>query len=790
MRIIYLSSPILLLFSLLFNVQLTGQDSGDYLFNDDVMHEINFEFERSDYWEQMLIDFDQFFGLNDQPYIMGSVTIDGELVDSVGVRFKGFTSFPYDSDKKPIKIDFNEYDKSKRYDGLRKLNLNNSFGDPSFHRDVLCYKMLREMGVKAPRTAWAKVYFEGEYWGMYQLIEQVDKEFLDNNFADNDGNLFKNKGWSFLEWFGDEKGMYAEIFDLKTNEIEDDWSGFISLMDVINNSTQSEFEEEIESVFNVDLFLRTLAVDIATNNWDSFMEHGRNWYMYEDAESGIFQWIPWDYNFALGGSFIFDNQDECFVFPEFIGVSNGDGEVSFNNGTFYIGAESPIYTWDFGDGSPEVVEESPVYQYDTPGTYQVCMTVTLGDCKEELCKNVDSSYDPFDCPSFDVADHPADEVYAYVIADMPQCCNAWSSDCEESWEFANDFVFGTGGQNNFKIDQSENERLLISRLMSIDKYRDRYYDMFCQLRSRVMTEDNLFAAMDENVTLIDDAVRTDPNRLYSYESFQEEVSEDGLKSYLKDRMDNLSEQIEELHTCPAPAVLDWKEVVINEFVASNDSIGGQADPDGGYPDWIELYNTTDRTLDLSGIFVSDDLDNLGKWEFPTGTTMGTDSYLILWADNDLDQTGLHVAFKLSKGGESIYISNSDGSLIDSVNYTEQKTNVAYARVPNGVGDFKFWTTTFNANNNGGMSSTQDNELAADLSIYPNPASQSLYVKTQGSDGLGMLELSNAAGQAVIIQKGTGKEERMDVSELPSGMYLLSITSERGAQTQKKVVVVN
>ena len=148
------------------------------MYDNSILHEIRFEFTQSNYWNILKANYEQNADPFDtKPYLMGKVTIDGEEVDSVGVRFKGFTSYPYDSDKKPIKIDFNEFVPGKRYDGLRKLNLNNSTGDPSMQRDFVCYDLMRSIGVKAPRVSFSKVYFNDVYWGLYQTIEQVDQEF-------------------------------------------------------------------------------------------------------------------------------------------------------------------------------------------------------------------------------------------------------------------------------------------------------------------------------------------------------------------------------------------------------------------------------------------------------------------------------------------------------------------------------------------------------------------------------------------------------------------------------------
>ncbi len=772
---------------------ISAQDAGDNFYKNDLLHTIELEFAQPDYWEQMESNFESNFGGSNHIYILGKVTIDGEILDSVGVRFKGFTSYPFEGDKKPFKLDFNEYVDGQRYDGLRKMNLNNGTGDPAFHRDVLCYKMMRDMGVKAPRTSWARVYVNGQYWGLYQTIEQVDKEFLKNNFADAEGNLFKNKGWSFLDWLGANQSEYASIFELKTNKDEDDWEGFIQLMNIINNTSDDDFRSMIESHFNVDLFLRTLAVDVATNNWDSFMEHGRNWYMYEDTD-GVFHWIPWDYNFALGGTFGFGGSDDCFFFPFFYFFTNGTGEVDFQFAGFRTdGCLNTEYKWDFGDGNTSDLV-SPTHIYDTPSIYEVCLTMTDDGQSMTECRTVDTTFDPALCTTIvnGTAGHPADIVFQEVIESNPNCCDFWSGNCENEWQDTNDFINGGNG-NNFDIDQTNNERVLIRRLLNIAEYREQYESYFCTISDEVMTEERLFTIMDENRLLIEESVEEDPNNLFNYQRFLVDIGAieetDGLKGYIKNRITTLSQDVDANITClPRGEQLFYQEMVINEVVASNDSIGGQADPDGGYPDWIEFYNTTDRELDLSGVFLSDDRDDLRKWEFPLNTTIAVDDYLIVWADNDLMQQGLHAAFKLKKEGEGIYLSNGDGSLIDSVYYAEQQTNIGWARIPNGTGDFEFWTTTFDDNNENGISSTE-NPLASDnLNIFPNPTTGLVNIKSL-SGRMEQILVQDASGKALQQETLMLNSYELDLSAREAGLYIIQIQLANGNTVQERIVKI-
>ena len=87
------------------------------------------------------------------------------------------------------------------------------------------------------------------------------------------------------------------------------------------------------------------------------------------------------------------------------------------------------------------------------------------------------------------------------------------------------------------------------------------------------------------------------------------------------------------------------DLFINEFCASNNVI---RDPHGEYEDWIELYNGSSRAVDIGGMYLTDDLENPTKWRIPDKvpalTTVGSKGYVVIWADNDTEQSGLHASF--------------------------------------------------------------------------------------------------------------------------------------------------
>lgn len=142
-----------------------------------------------------------------------------------------------------------------------------------------------------------------------------------------------------------------------------------------------------------------------------------------------------------------------------------------------------------------------------------------------------------------------------------------------------------------------------------------------------------------------------------------------------------------LHAQQIPA---GTPLVINEFMASNNS---EADPQGQFDDWIELHNYGTDVVDLSGLHLTDNLSVPDKWQIPPDTVIEPGGYLLIWADNDVHDTGLHADFKLSADGEAIALFDRDGTTpIDSVTFGGQTTDVSYGRYPDAADDWRFFST--------------------------------------------------------------------------------------------------
>ncbi len=144
---------------------------------------------------------------------------------------------------------------------------------------------------------------------------------------------------------------------------------------------------------------------------------------------------------------------------------------------------------------------------------------------------------------------------------------------------------------------------------------------------------------------------------------------------------------------------------INEFLASNSTdITNEASK---HEDWIEIYNAGTSDVNMAGLYLSDNLQNLTKYQIPYGesnkTTIAAKGYLLFWADKEPQDGVLHLPFKLDRSKGSIYLSQKNASgnmvIIDSIQYAQQNTDVSYGRYPDGSSNVIIFTkTTPNASN--------------------------------------------------------------------------------------------
>src|SRR4030065_1279646 len=134
-------------------------------------------------------------------------------------------------------------------------------------------------------------------------------------------------------------------------------------------------------------------------------------------------------------------------------------------------------------------------------------------------------------------------------------------------------------------------------------------------------------------------------------------------------------------------------LAINELMASNSNV--IPDPQGQYDDWIEIYNYGIEAIDVGGMYLTDNLSDTTKWRIPVGnpvaSTIPAGGCLLIWRDDDTSDAGLHANFKLSADGEEIGLFDSDGlTMIDSIAFDNQTTDISYGRCSDGSDEWRFF----------------------------------------------------------------------------------------------------
>ncbi len=537
-------------------------------------------------------------------------------------------------------------------------------------------------------------------------------------------------------------------------------------MKLIDLSSDEVFRDSIDNVFDVESYLKIVGIDVILDNWDGHLNAGRNSYMYYNPDDGKHYWIPWDYNLSMGAS------TRGFERGDGIGDINPEDLSNCNtikNGSSPYPADDPI----FG----KVVEE-----------IEFCCIGTWEDFCQERYDEIalgDTLPLPEDCPSILSGSSPYapdDSIFLEVIKIDNACCESnWDQLCEGRYRVIlhQDSVpyvdYGIG--NKFL------QRKLISRLRNIPEYENFYRKEICNSVAIGFSEERLFPILDRNRALIESELFNEPFIFYPMESVEYDFSDrdsqtvviPAMKQFIRRKRARLIEEMDTLGiTCrEATEPVEAGDIVINELLASADEDGNTADPAGEPEDWIELYNNTATDIDLTDYFLSDDAAIAQKWLFPEGTIIAADNYLIIWCDEDDDQEGLHASFKLSRGGEYIGLSHSSGVVVDSIQFPEQETNVAYARIPNGTGSFVTQEPTIGSNNEGTSSIINENDLLG-ISLFPSPVDDQLEIRIKHSSSEDIpYSIMDMMGRRHIYNRISGLQKSVviDVRTLPAGSYI-------------------
>lgn len=270
--------------------------NGDSIFNMQYIHTLHITFPYPAFYDSLVNTHGM--GIS----IPVEIDFNGEVYHNVGITAKGNSSFNNPSQKKSFKLDFNEYVAGQDIHGLKKLNFNNFFKDPSFMREKLVNDFLTAHQLPAPRVTYCNVYMNGQLWGLYGIVEEIDDEFCDHWFSNQDGNLFKGDPHGDLRWKGTAtQSLYEPDYELKNNSTANNWTDLIALIDAINNTPSASLYSVLETKLNTNNFIRQWVVMNVFSSLDSYIGSGHNYYIYHDTITDRFEWVAWDNNETFGG---------------------------------------------------------------------------------------------------------------------------------------------------------------------------------------------------------------------------------------------------------------------------------------------------------------------------------------------------------------------------------------------------------------------------------------------------------------------------------------------------------
>jgi spore coat protein CotH len=189
---------------------------------------------------------------SEESYVKADMWYDGELVPDIALRPKGNSSLSSTissgSIKFGLKADLNLFNAERSLDGVRKLNFNNGFSDPTFMREILSYELFKQMGLPTPRASFVDVYVNDIHLGLYTMVEQIDQTFLARYFTDTSSNLYKPEmPAAYLNWT-EEDILASSTGTTDTSDVNLGGGNLNEILEALGQGADQEEEEDAPAV--------------------------------------------------------------------------------------------------------------------------------------------------------------------------------------------------------------------------------------------------------------------------------------------------------------------------------------------------------------------------------------------------------------------------------------------------------------------------------------------------------------------------------------------------------------
>lgn len=735
------------------HVLYTNGQVSDGLYDESTLRDFQLWFSQPDYWQQLKNNYQSKVNLP------ATLVVEGDTFLNVGVRFKGNTSYQMvqNSDKKSFNITMDDAVPGQNLDGYSTLNLNNAFEDASFMREVSYVHQIRRH-VPAARGNFVRLSINGVSWGIYPNVQQLNGDYLKEWFFSNDGTRWRadrpaggggpggGGGWgdgtAALNYLGADTATYKQYYALKSSGKTNPWDDLVNVCDVLNNTALSNLEAEIAEVLDLDRTLWFLASEIAFSDDDSYVFKGKmDYYLYWDPETQRITPLEFDGNSVMKsnatnwGVFYNETKVNYPLLNRLLAVPTIRQRYLAHFRTLIADEMNTtnfnalIDQYDALINAGVQADTKKLYTYTQYGTEKTALKNFVQTHRNNLLNN------------------------AELNVTGPSISNAVMTSAAGLW-----------------ADPAADEAVTVTVAVSAANGISAVSLYYCPAAYGIFSKTLMYDDGGHNDGLANDGVFGGSIPGYPTGTL--------VRFYVEAAANNTAKTLSYLPIGAEHDVfyynvgVNWVSnppVVINEVMASN--VSTAADEAGQYEDWIELYNLSSQPVDLSGFALSDNPANLRKWEFPTGTVIPANGYLIVWADEDGTQGPLHASFKLSASGETISLVDTATRFLDNISFDQQTADLGYARVPNGTGPFVIQQATFGAYN-GAVATHQASALMVNaITLSPNPADEAVRVHLSGENISGMLEVTDAVGRMVGRMEAR-EDQLLDVAYWPSGIYML------------------
>ena len=604
--------------------------------------------------------------------VPADLIVDGEVYPEVGVHFRGSSSyFTVGSEKKSFNIAVDYGEDGQHLYGYKTLNLLNGHVDASFLREVLYNRIARDY-IPAMKANLVKLVINGENWGVYINLQQYNKDFLAEWFNTKDGIRWKvGPGiGGALTYLGDDPAAYQETYQLKTKDAENPWEGLIALCKMLDDTTpDTELIEKLPSLLNIDQVLWQLAVSNVFMDDDSYIHKGGDYTIYQDV-NGRFQLVPHDNN-------------------ESFRRARGGGRGGPGGG------------WSWGSITHGMV--SPVTHENNPARPLIKRLLSNPDWRARYLSHIRTIVDEW--LDWDVLEPIVNEHIALIDTEVQQDDKKIYSYQEFTTRVPADLESFVKQRRVYlrnhpelnkpapKIASVDIRRAVANQPVSIKVVLDKSIaadSVFFYYSTDRRVVFNKVEMIEVSGSFVGDIPDFPAGTTVHYYVEANAVETHGTTTFSPARAELGAAE----YRVSVPVVQE-SPIVINELMAVNTQ--SLTDPQGQYEDWLELHNLTDKTVNLTGMYLTDKIDNLKKWAFPENTTIPAHGYLLVWLDEDGNaESGLHANFKLSRNGETVMLVDVDArgnQVLDRVAFEKQEKDVAFGRWPNGSGILKPLQTT-------------------------------------------------------------------------------------------------